>query len=823
MLRFFAFFFLSHSFSVSAIQVNRIFIKGNKTTESSVIRPHISLKEKRTYRSSIVQRDVKNLLTLGFFDHIEVRTKKTSNNKINVTYFFKERYLIQQIEYKGNDNMDLEELNEASAVKSFQFLNFDRLQETFSQIKKKYKEKGYFLVDISYKIVPLNKNQKAKLIINIKENQRMLIKRIQFVGNRQVSSGTLKAFLITKEQNITSFFGNSGVYDPEALERDLQLIEYYYRDQGYLQIRLGKPEISITPDRKGIHIHLSIQEGSRFRLGQVEFKEDAVVSRSKVLNLLELKTGEYFSLGVLQRDIQKIQNLYKEKSYAFAQVQPRIIPDQREENTVHILLQVDKGSSYKVGHIKIKGNYKTRDKVILRQVFLKEGESYKESKKQLSANLIQRLGFFEKVDLNLKKINSKTADLHIDLKERERLGELNLSGGYNSLYKIFIKAAAKKINFLGLGHSVSVQLDVSRFQELFNFSYSNPYFLDTNWNLGMDVFKTNQDLLNNYDALSALNNQRTVAYTQLNTGASVSLGHHFSNFLTVFVKYKLQNQSLSGETSGLLRELANYTKELVGRFLSEDSEDEPEVTSPEPANPSDDSGVNFSDIYSLEEGTGVNSLLSGIVEYDRRNDRLFATGGYYGRFSFEYSGLGGDFHYSKIRANVRYYKKLFWKVVLRNNLNYGLVLSHDKSKKIPFTELFLLGGPDTLRGFKPFSIGTRRYSQNAYDYAKKNNHSYPDAFALRPYGGSQMFYWNVELQFPIMRSGVEAVAFFDLGEASDALTFNLSKELRVDAGVGIRWRSPLGPLRLDFGFPFKPRVPFGEEKMEFQFSMGASF
>lgn len=821
MLRFLSFLILIYSSAVYSAVVNKIFIKGNKIVGSRTIRSYISLKEKQTYQASQVKKDVAKLISLGFFDDVAVRTKKTSGNRLNVTYFVKERYLIDKIKFIGNKNIGLDELKEVSTVKKGQFLNFNQLKETFSKIKEEYKNKGYSLVEISHELIPIKKSKKAILNIKINEKQRMLIKRIQFVGNRKVSSEVIKGFIATKEQNITSFFGNSGVYDPDILEQDLQMIEYYYRNKGYLQVHIGRPEVSVTPDRKGIYIHISIKEGSRFRVGELKIAGVKASVQNKIKKSLKLKKGEYFSLGSFHQDVQIIQNYYKDKSYAFAEAEPRIIPDQREENTVHILFNVKKGSSYKVGRIYLKGNHKTRDKVILRQITLREGQKYKESLKQLSLQLIQRLGFFESADAKLKKRGSKTVDVHFDLQERKLTGQAQIGGGYDTTHKIILNAVLKESNFLGLGHSVSLQLNASRFQEILNLTYYDPYFLDTNWNLGFDVFNINQDLINNGNLST---NQRFLSYSQFNTGFATSFGRSFLRDWSTLLKYRFQNQSLSPEASSVFKSLSKNG--LFRRVLGGDKKSE----NLDQSGAINDNYVSFSDIYPLSEGEGLNSSLSTIIEYDRRNDRLIATKGYYGRLSFEYSGLGGDFNYIKTKLNFRYYQPLFWKFVLRSNLNYGTVVSTKKDKKIPFTERFLLGGPDSLRGFKPFSVGLKARSEKAFQYATKKNQQKPnsfknpESFAWRPYGGSQMFFWNLELQFPIEKTaGVDGVLFFDVGEAMDKLSFNPFETMRLDAGFGVRWRSPFGPLRLDFGFPFKPQERFGEQKMEFQFSIGSSF
>ena len=798
--------------------VQRVYIKGNHLIEKSLIKKHIRLKPKRRYRLATVKKDVRRLFSLGFFEDIQVKTFFPAKGKVNVTYTVKEKPIVHSIQFKGNKEMDEEDLKELLKLKEFDFLNFDQLGETLSSIKESYKEKGYSMAEVSYKLVPLKESSKVRLMIHINENQKILIKKINFIGQRHFSDSFFKRRMMTKEANLLSFFSAFGTYNPTLFERDLQMINYFYRDKGYLQIHLEKPELSITPDQKEIYINIKIKEGPRFKMGEVEFKGDDLFSKEDVVDNLTLPESPYFSLSSLQRDVEWLARLYKDKGYAFVQVDPRIFPDNLEEDKIHILMEVKRGQRYTVGRIDIAGNHKTRDKVILRQFLLKEDELYNETEKQMSQNLIQRLGFFDAVDLKLKKTKKDNrVDILVDLKEREKLGEAHLAGGYNSFSKLFVKGGIKNSNFLGLGHAISVQLDLSRFQELFNFNYTNPYLLDQDWSFSLDVFNVGRDMTAGYSDFGFSSSERLISYSQLNTGFSFSFGHHFSRYFSVFLKYNLKNQSLSHESVYLIRNLPvikNVFEFLYGDLKSNEVN---ELRSKY--------WVTFKDIYPLSEGEGLNSSISGIFEYDKRNDRLRPSEGYYGSLSLEYSGLGGDFDYTKMYGVVRYYKKLFWKVVLKNNFNLATVFSNDPKKNPPFTELFLLGGAESLRGFKYNTVGDRRYSKEAFEYAVKNNYENPVAFAWRPYGGSSMFFYNLELQFPLVKNQNqwEGVLFFDIGEASKKLTLSFKDRLRMDVGVGLKWWSPFGPIRIDFGFPFQPKKEYGEEFMEFQFSMGSSF
>ncbi|MCY4512395.1 MAG: outer membrane protein assembly factor BamA, partial [Bdellovibrionales bacterium] len=807
--------------TAQAQRIHRIIVKGNQLIETSLIQDHIQLKSEQLYKASKVREDVRRLFSLGFFDEIEVHTIPVAKSKINVIYALKERSVIHSIEFKGNKNLTEESLKEILTLKEFHFLNFKGLEETFAAIRKKYQEKGYFFITLSYQTIPLQKTKGVKLVIRIKENKRALVKKIQFIGNRNLSTSFLKQYLMTQEQSLLSFFGVSGVYNPELLDRDRQVIEFLYRDKGYLQVRLEKPEISITPDQKGVHISLSITEGPRFKVGEVKFQGPPPITSEMVRDRITLgKNQKYFSMESLRRDIQYITDLYKNKGYAFAQVDPQIFPDTIEENKVHILLKADKENLYRLGRIEISGNYKTRDTVILRQFKMKEGDIYSENEKKRAAALIQRLGFFEKADLQVKKRTQKVADIHVKLTERENMGEFSLAAGYNSQTRWLAKGNLKTDNFQGFGHSFTIQLDLGQFQELLNFHYTNPWLRGSEWSLGVDVFNVGRDSIGSPIGGTFLPTVQGLSYSQLNTGASISLGRSFSDTSSVFLKSTFKWQKVGDGFAFFIRDLPGVKK--VYEFL---------FGKPDPKLLEGYKETFWDDIFPPEQASGFNSSIKGIFQHDKRNDRFRPSGGYYASLSLEYSGLLGDFDYTKALFVVHHYQTLFWNLILKNSLSFGLVASNNKNKQVPFTELFLLGGPGSLKGFRAYSVGKRKYSKKAEDYALRKNLNNKETFAWRPYGGTRMFYYNLELRIPLLKNSyLDGLVFFDMGEANDSLTFNFNKGpeegfgLRADVGFGVQVQVPLlGPVRLDWGFPLKFHKKYEEQEMEFQLMMGTGF
>ena len=538
-----------------------------------------------------------------------------------------------------------------------------------------------------------------------------------------------------------------------------------------------------------------------------------------------------------------IASLYKDKGYAFATVRPSFFPDPLEEDKIHILFRAEKGSVYKIRRIRIKGNHSTRDKVILRRLNFQEGELYSESKKDLSQSLLRQLGYFENLDISPdpETAGDGELDMLVQMKERENTGEALGALGYNGEY-ISLSGGVKKQNFLGLGQSLNLNLNISRYDEIAVFSWQNPYFMDSEWNFGFDVFNSGQGALGGANPAFGQNSGfmpgsgSWLSYYRLDTGFALSLGRNVTKFSSVFLKYRLQNQNLSEDGSiYFLRGLpvvAPVFEFLFGSTPSTARKQQDETAGEGGESAETEPAGSFSDIYNWSEARGLNSSLFFIGEYDTRNDRYYTSDGLFIRLSLEYSGLGGDFDYSKVEGWFRHYYSPFWKLVVKNRLEYGLLFSNSAKKNVPFTELFLLGGSDNLRGVSFRSQGPTKKSQKALAYAKRHEERLkkefkdfdPQAFSLIPYGGKQMIFYSLELEFPLVeRAQLRWAFFFDAGEVNNRLRFDWDQQLRMSAGFGIRWKSPIAPISLDWGFPLNLRTKRGESPYEWHFRFGSVF
>jgi outer membrane protein insertion porin family len=354
-------------------------------------------------------------------------------------------------------------------------------------------------------------------------------------------------------------------------------------------------------------------------------------------------------------------------------------------------------------------------------------------------------------------------DITIAVKERNT-GTIQVGAGYSTYQKFVFNGQVTQTNFLGRGQRLGATLDISKRQSLFNINFTEPYFMDTKWELGFDAYKSNRTL---------------TEYSEKKSGGAVRVGHPLAPYLRGVVRYKLDDTNLELKPDG-------------------DAE-----------------------LFPVETVNGLTSSVTTSLIYDKRNDRFAPSKGIYSSLSLEYAGLGGDLDYTKGSATFQFFRKAFWDVVWRNNLNYGFISSNNSSPP-PFNELFLLGGANTMRGYDWFTVGRRKFSNVAYNSARaKMPEEEALEAAMRPFGGKQQMYYQTELQFPLVReAGIQGVVFYDIGNADDILSFG---DFRSDVGFGFRWYSPIGPLRFEWGFPLDRKDEYDERANQFNFAIGSPF
>lgn len=753
---FVCFVFLGWS-DAEALNLTSVKIQGNKRIEKAAILDKLHLKSGQSYSRKKVTEDVKRLFDTGFFYNIKVDLMGST-----LTYLVEEKPVISSVEYEGNTELDDDDLQGVSLLKANELLDVKKVNRAISDIKKKYEEKGYFLAKVDYKTKP-SKNGSQKLILEIKEGDKVKIRKVDIVGNTAISDSKLKSIMVTKE---TGIFGTGGTFQKEALLRDREVLAFVYQNEGYAQVQVSDADVALTPDKRGLKISYYITEGKKFKMDQIGFSGDVDFSEEELKKLISIDENEHFSREVLISDLSKLKAKYGDEGYAYANVVPKTNMDVDAEK-LSVDFKISKGDKVRIGEINVKGNSNTRDKVVRRELKILEGELYHETNKRKSQANVQRLGFFDGVDFQ-EKVSSDGADImDLDIVVKERsTGQLNIGAGYGGYNGFSLQGSVQQANFLGKGINFGLNINYSeRREQLFNLNITDPYFRDTDWSLGFDAFRSLRSVLD---------------FRDTRTGAALSFGRKFSDYFFTSLRYKFEKTEVELDDDALR-----------------------DVFTPEKA----------------EEASGYSSGVTLSAVYDRRNDRRFPTKGYYGRLALEQTGLGGDITFSRLTANARYYKPLVGSLVLRNNLNYGWV---NASGEVPINELFRLGGPNTVRGYDFFSIAQRRFSSDALNAAiSTGNAADRNALANIPYGGVQQLYYNLELEWGLVKeAGIKGVVFFDIGTANDSIELG---ELKSSWGLGFRWNSPMGPLRFEWAFAIDPDKRLKEKESDFQFSIMQSF
>lgn len=722
-------------------KVARVDVRGNQRIEVDAIKRHIRTAPGDVFLAKSLSDDLKAVYAMGYFDDIRIEAEDSAEGKI-IVFKVKEKPTIRNIIITGNDEFDDDEILETLDLRTGSVLNDAKIQNSISQIKQIYTEKNYHNAEVSYKIIDQPENQ-GDLEFTIVEGKELSVEVIEFDGNSAFTSKKLRGLMKTAEKGIFSWFTDSGELNREDLEQDMAKISAFYQNRGFIQIKVGDPQIEYKEDH--IVITIKIDEGPQYRVGKVELSGDEIRPKPVLMAKLKLQKEEFFNREVMRNDILALTDICSDEGYAYADIRPKIDQD-AQNRVVNIDYFIDKGKQVFFEKIIINGNTKTRDKVIRRELKVYEQEIFSGRRLKRGIQNLHRLDFFE--DIKVDTVKGSADDkmiLKIDVTEKST-GTFSLGGGYSSVENVFVSGSVQQRNLFGRGQLLNFKAELGGRTDRFTLSFTEPWLFDKPLSAGIDLFHWERD----YDT-----------YDKKSTGGSLRVGYRLRDFTRAFISYtySLDNVDNIDESA------AESIKEL--------------------------------------EGENVTSALSGILRYDSR-DRIFnPTSGQDHSLTVKYAGLGGDINFIKGLGEAGIYYPLFWGVVGFARGEGGLV-EETQGGLLPDYERFYLGGPNSMRG---------------YDWR--------GVFALdedgNEIGGNKYVLFNIEAIFPLYKdAGIMGVAFYDTGNVwaeSDAVDLG---NLRQDAGLGVRWYSPMGPIRLEYGYILNPKE--GEDSGgRWNFSMGAAF
>lgn len=786
------------------LPVVRIQVTGNRRVAEEDVLTYLRLKVGQPFSQDLLRRDVRELWGSGFFDDIEIDLRIVAH-QVHLRLHVRERPSISAVTFEGNEEIEDDDLKEAIEVKADTILSRPALARAIQKIRDMHAEKGYFLAEAKTEVTPQDNNEVAVKFI-IVENSQVSVKRVTFIGNEEISTDELRSIMFTGNPGIMGF-GSGGPFRQDAFERDVAMISAMYYDRGYLQVSVHTPRVMLTPDKNGLEISITIDEGPRFRIRQLRVFEqgpsgeevEPLGGRRELRMMVHAESGDYFNRAQLMADLGEIRLMYRDKGYANVIAEPQTNVDSRT-NEVDIIIPVIRGPMVYFERIEIRGNTKTRDRVIRRQFEIYEGESFSETGMNRTRRRITALGYFERVDISTEQGSADDQLVaYVDVTEKPT-GTFQVGAGFSSIESFIATAQIQQANLFGNGQSLGLQAQVSGIRSTINLTFTEPYFLQSDFSLSATLFDQASNL---------------TQFSQRSRGGAVTVGYPLIEpEVNVSLTYNATLDEVSTDTRG-----AFFGGGALGSAQTQQS-----------------SAFSNLPLANLFTG-GWTSSLRPSISYDTRDNRLTPSSGAYLSLSTEWASkyLGSQNLFVRHRWTGRFYVPLFWKLVLKLNTNAGMVTS-PKEEGVPIFARFFLGGILDVRGFQFRDVGPRMPLLRSTD---PNATPIPNGENI---GGNLMYYQNLELEAPLFEEvGLKAVVFIDAGNAwnlesnycdaagganlypviSPCFTAASLTRMRTSWGFGFRWFSPMGPLRFEWGFPFKP-LPY-EKSHLFQFTIGNFF
>ncbi|WP_236685536.1 outer membrane protein assembly factor BamA [Geobacter pickeringii] len=727
-------------------------VKGNRRVESAAILNAVKLKTGDVLYDEKVDADLRAIYKLGQFQDVKAETEK-SDGGVTLVYAVVEKPIIREIKIEGNKELSVDKVRDALGLKANSIFSQKELSQAAKKAKKLYNDEGYYLAEVNARSEA--RGNDIRVVVSITEGEKVLIKAIRFEGNRVFTPRKLRGVMETQEKWFLSWLTGAGTYKDEVLKNDAALIADLYFNNGYINVKVGEPEVKLLPDKSGLEVTIGITEGEQFRTGSISFKGDLLEKENVLAAALKLKSGEVFSRGSLRADVQTLTDLYADKGFAFTNVNPlsKVNPDQK---TIDITFDFEKGEKVYIDHINITGNAKTRDKVLRREIKVAEGETYSSTGLKKSKQNLMNLGFFEEANIATTKGSADNKlDVNVEVKEKPT-GTFSIGAGYSSLDGIIGQGSVSQGNFLGLGLKGNLSASLGGKSSTYNAGLTDPYFLDSRWTLGADVYRTERDYLD---------------YTRRATGGDIKAGYPLTENLSTLWVYKYEDKKIFNISQAL---------KVV-----------PETTST------------------------ISSITGGLTR-NTTDYRFDPTTGMVNNLSVEFAGLGGSNRFVRYIGDTAVFFPLKWSTVfsLRGMLGYIQGIGRD----IPIDEKFYAGGINTLRGYQGRSVSPVLNTTTATDNVQGTGTT------TRAYvGGDKEAIFNAEYTLPLIKdAGLKGVLFFDAGNVYGDNQSMLSS-FRMSYGAGIRWTSPLGPLRLEYGIPLNPREGIDKKSGRFEFSIGSFF
>ncbi len=754
--------------SADTFRVADIRVEGLQRISAGTVFNYLPVQVGETIQSEQTGEIIRALYNTGFFKDVSLERE---GNVLVV--FVQERPAIAKISVDGNKSIEdkalLQALKDSGLAEGRVFSKsvLDRIER---EIQRQYFSLGKYGMTLDTTVTPLERNRVA-VDIQIHEGSSARIKQINIVGNQAFDDDKLRSQMKLDTSNWLSSFTDDDQYSREKFSGDLEKLKSFYLDRGYINFRIDSTQVTISPDKKDIYLTVNITEGDVFTISDLKLAGHLVVEAEALFPLIEISRGEVFSRKEVMESAKRISELLGDSGYAFANVNS--IPDIDNANkTVALTFFVDPGKRVYVRRISMKGNSRTRDEVLRREFRQMESSWYSSKKIKLSKDRLERLGYFEDVSITTKPVPGSTDQVDLETSVKETSSNSLMAGlGYSQSGGLSFSTSFNQKNFLGTGKQVGVAFNTSDINTVYSVNYVNPYYTVDGISRGFNFSYRSTD----YDSANSADYVTDTITGGVNFGIPVNETDRIGlGFDIEQTKFKLSD-TVPNEITGFIN----------------------------------DNGDEY-----------LNFKLSLNWSRNSTNHSLFPTSGGKQRLSGELSLPGSDLTYFKINyRHSQYFPLIEDGLTLGMRVDLGYGDGYDSTTTLPFYENFFAGGPKSLRGFEDNTLGPRGTCTPAHSYTSS------DCDAGDPVGGNVRTLGSVELYIPppfeTETQNLRFSTFIDAGNVFKDIDSVDSNGMRVSAGVGMVWVSPVGPLGLSYAEPIVSKS--GDQKQEFQFTLGSAF
>jgi outer membrane protein insertion porin family len=716
--------------------IQHISVAGTQRVEPGTVLTYVNIREGDNYDPAAVDQALKSLFGTGLFSDVKINF---NNGTLAIRVV--ENPIVNQVVFEGNDKVSTKDLTKEVQIKPRGTFTRARVEADVQRIIELYRRNGKFAARVDPQIIQRPQNR-IDLIFSITEGATTGIARINFIGNKVYDDNTLKGQIATEESAWYKFLASNDNYDPDRLAFDREQLRRFYVNHGYADFTVVSAVAQLAQDRKNFYVTFTVNEGPRYRFGKVTINSQIKELAPRSLRpMVPITSGDIYDADTVQKAIDALTNAAGTKGYAFAEVHPRIARN-RETKTIDLIFDIAQGPRVYIGKINIQGNTRTLDKVIRREFRLVEGDAFNRVLVDRSRTRIRALGFFKDVDVkNTPGSTPDRTDITVSVTEQST-GQLQLGLGYSSASQLTGEFSYTEQNLFGRAQYMKASVSVSQIAKLYQFSFTEPYFLDRPLAAGFDIYQSQTDY-------------QQATYSSNTTGVQLRLGFPISEYSSVGLRYTYQiTQVLPFGDAPLEIQLA--------------------------------AGDTYGSIFGFTYG------------YNTLDDVRKPTTGMAFSLSQDFAGFGGNLRFTKTEAQFSTYHPAFDGAVVNSlALSAGIIQGYD-GQAVPINQRFFKGG-DSFRGFAIAGIGPRDLDAPLNTGAIGGNVYAVGTLSARlpsllpeSYGVSIAAFSDFGT---LGRIDDVIRACTQQSCVKDNFAF------RASAGLSFGWKSPFGPLQIDLGLP----------------------